>query len=183
MIIIYEVDLRKYFYIPTFKKYQTGTEREAKSVLPAPQESLMTNSRLTHDQIMTRSHGTASASASASASVNESVNESESVDENFQEIMKVYHHEMTGTVTPIIADKIEEAMETIDSLFPGDKTQSVVWITRALQEASLHNARSWAYAEKIINRWVADGFMNTGNKKETDKVSKKSDDEIGGFNI
>lgn len=36
MIIRYQVDGRGYFQVVTFKDYQTGTDREAKSVLPAP---------------------------------------------------------------------------------------------------------------------------------------------------
>jgi hypothetical protein len=34
MIIIYEVEGRSYFYIPKWKTYQSGTEKEAKSALP-----------------------------------------------------------------------------------------------------------------------------------------------------
>jgi hypothetical protein len=36
MIIRYSVNCKNYFYIPTFKNYQSGTEKEAASVLPAP---------------------------------------------------------------------------------------------------------------------------------------------------
>jgi len=38
MIIIYEVEGRSYFYIPKWKTYQSGTEKEAKSALPISQE-------------------------------------------------------------------------------------------------------------------------------------------------
>lgn len=37
MIVTYEVDGRKYFYSTTFKEYQRGTDKEARSVLPAPE--------------------------------------------------------------------------------------------------------------------------------------------------
>ena len=36
MIIRYRVDGRKYFYSVNFKTYQTGTDKEAPSFLPAP---------------------------------------------------------------------------------------------------------------------------------------------------
>jgi hypothetical protein len=67
MIIVYEVDGRAYFYIPTFKDYQSGTEKEAKSVLPAPQELLPTNSGVSQEEV----------DAAASASASEFVNASE----------------------------------------------------------------------------------------------------------
>jgi hypothetical protein len=38
MIIRYEVKGRLYFYIPTWKQYQKGTQKEAASVLPEPPE-------------------------------------------------------------------------------------------------------------------------------------------------
>lgn len=44
MIIIYEVEGRSYFCIPKWKNYQSGTEKEAKSGLPACPDLLLTNS-------------------------------------------------------------------------------------------------------------------------------------------
>lgn len=38
MAIKYEIDNRFYFYVPSFKKYQRGLEKEAASVLPDPVE-------------------------------------------------------------------------------------------------------------------------------------------------
>ena len=37
MIVRYKTSNHNYFYVPTFKTYQTGTNKEAKSVLPAPE--------------------------------------------------------------------------------------------------------------------------------------------------
>lgn len=37
MIIRYDIEGRSYFYSPTFKSYQRGLDKEAKSVLPAPE--------------------------------------------------------------------------------------------------------------------------------------------------
>lgn len=51
MIVRYQVGSRSYFYIPTWKEYQSGTEREAVSILPAPPS----NSRPTHDLLMSKS--------------------------------------------------------------------------------------------------------------------------------
>ena len=50
MIVRYQVSGRDYFYLPAFKKYQTGTENEAASVLPTP-DQLQTNSRASKDKL------------------------------------------------------------------------------------------------------------------------------------
>jgi hypothetical protein len=43
MIVVYSIKDRIFFYLPTFKNYQTGTDKEAKSSIPAP-ELLQSNS-------------------------------------------------------------------------------------------------------------------------------------------
>jgi len=75
MIVRYEVDEHRYFYIPTFKIYQSGTQKEAASVLPAP-ELVKSLSGANQEEVR--------AAASASAFVYES--ESESVNESGEEI-------------------------------------------------------------------------------------------------
>jgi hypothetical protein len=77
MIIRYKVSGRSYFYVSKFKNYQTGTEREAKSVLPPPEESLTSDSGVTQEEVETNS--------TATVYVNASVNESESVNESVYE--------------------------------------------------------------------------------------------------
>jgi hypothetical protein len=72
MVIVYEVDGRQYFYIPSWKTYQSGTQKEAASVLPAPLELVQSNSGVEPER------GRVAESASASASASESVGESES---------------------------------------------------------------------------------------------------------
>ncbi len=58
MIVRYQVDGRKYFYSLNFKTYQTGTDKEAASFLPAPPsldnltpDLLRTNSGVTPDLV------------------------------------------------------------------------------------------------------------------------------------
>ena len=72
MIIVYEVDGRQYFYIPSWKTYQSGTQKEAASVLPAPPELVRSKSGVEQER------GRVAESASASESESESVGESES---------------------------------------------------------------------------------------------------------
>jgi DnaD/phage-associated family protein len=55
------------------------------------------------------------------------------------EIFSIYESEI-GPITGLIADKLLAAINE----FPE------TWIVEALQEASTHNARSWAYAEAIL---------------------------------
>ena len=69
MIVRYSKDKHNYFYIPTFKLYQSGTQKEALSVLPAP-DKLKTYSGEEKEEV--------GAAASASESASESALESES---------------------------------------------------------------------------------------------------------
>jgi hypothetical protein len=70
MIVRYTVKGRRYFYVPTFKAYQKGTEKEAASVLPTP-DLLQTNSGVTTEQVRPAEY--------AYAYEYESVNESDSL--------------------------------------------------------------------------------------------------------
>ncbi len=58
----------------------------------------------------------------------------------------VYEQEI-GTLTPGVAAAIAEAEAT----YPAE------WIVEALHEASARNARSWRYAEAILERWAKEG--------------------------
>ena len=71
MIVRYEAHGRRYFFVPTFKNYQSGTQKEADSLLPAP-DPLQTSSGATPALVVVAE------SASASESVYESESESES---------------------------------------------------------------------------------------------------------
>lgn len=127
MIIRYTVEGRGYFYIVKFKNYQTGTEREAKSVLPSPQELVASNSRVTQEAVR----------PAVSASVYESVNES---------VYAVYEKEI-GILTAGISDELKVAEQD----YPAG------WVADALREASRNNKRSWKYALGILRRWEAEG--------------------------
>lgn len=58
----------------------------------------------------------------------------------------VYESEI-GMLTPSIAGALAEA----ETRYPAR------WIVDALHEAAAHNARSWRYAEAILERWAAEG--------------------------
>jgi hypothetical protein len=50
MIILYSAEGRKYFYIPTWALYQSGTDREGKSSIPTP-DLLRSNSGVAPDEL------------------------------------------------------------------------------------------------------------------------------------
>lgn len=150
MIEVYSVDRRKYFLIPTFKQYQTGTEKETKSILPAPpsdnhsiptQELVESNSRPTTEQVGAAVSVSVSAYESAYESASECVKE---ISNTFQ----VYENEI-GVLTAGISDRLKEAEEEY----------SPPWVVDALHEAATHNKRSWSYAMGILKRWKVDGHL------------------------
>ena len=59
----YEFEVRNYFLVPTFAKYQGNTDREAESIIPdpvkqtprKPRASVTTNSRPTHELVRSKS--------------------------------------------------------------------------------------------------------------------------------
>lgn len=132
MIGRYKVDGRAYFYLKNWTTYQSGTEKEAESVLPPPPDLLQTNSGVNPEQV--------DAAASASASVNAS----ESLTR--PEIFGIYEHEI-GPLTPAIADDLMDA----------EKEYPHEYILDALKEASRNNKRSWKYALAILKRWKVEG--------------------------
>jgi len=58
----------------------------------------------------------------------------------------VYEQEI-GMLTPAVASAIAEA----EQKYPAE------WIVDALREASARNARSWRYAQAILERWATEG--------------------------
>ena len=66
MINAYAVEGKDYFYIPSFTTYQSGLDREAKSVLPAPANG-KSDSRPTRDLLATKSRSDSEAEADSKA--------------------------------------------------------------------------------------------------------------------
>lgn len=68
MIVKYDVSGRSYFYVPTWHTYQGNTEKEAKSVIPAPvstHEKRKRGSRVCQEPVQTNSASDADADADA----------------------------------------------------------------------------------------------------------------------
>jgi hypothetical protein len=144
MVALYQVNGRKYFYVPTFKNYQSGTKKEAQSLLPPPTEILRSSSGVTPEEVG------AAASASESA-----------LNLNIAEIFKNYEDEIVGTITKSIQDEI---LSLVDDGVPAS------YFKTAFTQAAKNNKRSWAYALAIIKRLMVDGPSNgNGHKKEQPK--------------
>jgi hypothetical protein len=103
MIIRYSVAGKNYFYIPTFKNYQSGTEKEAASVLPSPiisQELVGSESRVSQELV--------GVAVTVYDSVNASVNAS---DANLENIFRAVTSWMSIPIGE--RDKALPALETI----------------------------------------------------------------------
>ncbi len=67
----------------------------------------------------------------------------------------VYEQEI-GMLTPAVAMAIADA----EQRYPEQ------WIVEALREASARNARSWRYAEAILERWQTEGRIDEGTGRD-----------------
>ena len=148
LITRYEVDGRKFFYATKFKTYQSGTDKEARSTIPAPPDLLQSNSGVTPDlvRVNTIQYNADSMQHQYNA---DSIQYNSAV---FSEICKAYESEI-GALTPIISDELESALKD----YPPD------WFLKAFQESAKNNARSWKYALAILRRWKVDGVSIKSN--------------------
>ncbi len=77
-----------------------------------------------------------------------------SVERSRPGIFKLYEQNI-GLVTPIIADRLVEALE----LYP----QS--WIEDAIEAAVSYNRRNWRYIQRILETWATEGRSHEANKR------------------
>ncbi len=71
------------------------------------------------------------------------------------------YEENIGTITPLLAEEMEEA----------ERTHPWPWIQEAFREAVDHNRRNWRYIARILERWAVEGKDNGEpgrHSKETD---------------
>jgi DNA replication protein len=57
------------------------------------------------------------------------------------------YEQLIGPVPPLMVDELTEA----ERLYPRS------WLEDAFREAAAHNARSWRYVSRILERWAAEG--------------------------
>lgn len=147
MIICYEVDGRYYFTIPTFRTYQSGTEKEAKSVLPPCPELLQTYSRVTPEllRVNTIQYNTDS----------NTIQPGGVVFTKFQNEISMLTPKTSETVGGWIDD------------YPED------WIISAIDIAVENNARKPNYIDAILKRWKVDGKSNGSKPQPKQKTMEE----------
>ncbi len=78
----------------------------------------------------------------------------------------VLYEENIGLLTPLLTDELRDAEAT----FPAD------WIEDAFRLAVEHNARSWAYARAILDRWAREGRDDEADRRG-DQAARERDIE------
>lgn len=154
MVIRYTSNGRGYFYLPTFKKYQTGTDKEGKSVLPTP-DLLRTYSGESQEELKQPCIVVVSESelVSASALVDEWQTEER------PNCYAVYEAEI-GPLTPSISDELD--ME--------EKENPAGYVEDAIRLSAKSNHRSLKYIQGILRNWRENG--KTEREKEAPKPQK-----------
>ena len=79
MVEVYEVNGHLYFYVPKFKEYQRGFDKESPSVLPDP---LQTNSRPIPDQVPTNSPLNAQSQSNSQSNSNAQASDAQKSQDN-----------------------------------------------------------------------------------------------------
>jgi DnaD/phage-associated family protein len=64
------------------------------------------------------------------------------------------YEQNVGLVTPIIADRIVEAIER----YPEP------WVEDAIEEAVAYNRRNWRYIQRILENWASEGRTDEANR-------------------
>lgn len=64
-----------------------------------------------------------------------------------------------GIVTPILADRLSEALDT----YPEE------WIRDAISEAVAYNRRNWRYIQRILENWITEGRADETNRRDNEK--------------
>jgi hypothetical protein len=139
MIVSYEHDGKKYFYIPSFSEYQSGTYKEGKSYLPAPNQQ-QTNGEVSPPQHNTIQHNTDSTQ-----------------DENLRlpELFNKFIGEIPGKY---VADEIE--------LY--EKECKHEYLLPAFKEmvAKKYVRNKWQYVKAILDDWRKNGKKDIVGKEE-----------------
>ena len=64
------------------------------------------------------------------------------------------YEQNVGLVTPIIADRLVEAIER----YPD------AWVEDAIEEAVAYNRRNWRYIQRILENWASEGRTDEANR-------------------
>jgi DnaD/phage-associated family protein len=64
------------------------------------------------------------------------------------------YEQNVGLVTPIIADRLVEAIERYPE----------AWVEDAIEEAVAYNRRNWRYIQRILENWASEGRTDEANR-------------------
>lgn len=148
MIVRYQVDGRRYFYSVNFKKYQSGTDKEAPSYLPAPPEipptpePVRSQSGVTPDEVRVNTiQCNADASASAASDPD--------LDGVSYRDLEIAFRDSTGIFPPIGSVKSMERWVKAFKELEGQRAtpEEIVGTIEDMRDRSLNIAGPWS----IIN--------------------------------
>ena len=88
----------------------------------------------------------------------------------FESVFAMFSEEI-GQLTKGIRGEI---LDMLESGVPPE------WFRLAFRECAFNNARSWAYAKAILNRWIADGKVTDNRKNGSRSDRKRASPQSGG---
>jgi len=89
---------------------------------------------------------------------------------DFERVFAMFSEEI-GQLTKGIRGEI---LDMLESGVPPE------WFHLAFRECAFNNARSWAYAKAILNRWIADGKVTDNRKNGSRSDRKRASPQSGG---
>ena len=89
---------------------------------------------------------------------------------DFESVFAMFSEEI-GQLTKGIRGEI---LDMLESGVPPE------WFHLAFRECAFNNARSWAYAKAILNRWIADGKVTDNRKNGSRSDRKRASPQSGG---
>lgn len=79
-------------------------------------------------------------------------------------VFRLYEQNI-GILTPLIAERLVDALET----YPSE------WISDAIGEAVSYNRRNWRYINRILENWAVTGRGETGPEGGSNETHRRSD--------
>jgi hypothetical protein len=151
MIKRYQVNGRAYFLIPTFRRYQGNTTKEAASQYPAPIDLVQSESRASQDLVQSES------STDVDVDVDVDVDSEETRKDAFPSSAFLREAVAQYENTIGLISGAQQANE-IESMILGLETANITdWWGLALRVAADQNKRSWAYVRGVLNNCLREG--------------------------
>ena len=173
MIVRYEVDSRRYFYVPTFHKYQGNTRKEAESDYPPPPDLVQSNSGATPELVQSKSGTDADADANAVFNIQYADADAEqSAEEAFQDLMdgKVNKFQIRELIK--LRDTCQAHIDTLPRGSPGADLSGNTWLVDAITITGVKAQEpGLPYVTAIINDWCENGYQSPkdNGKKDGDR--------------